>query len=180
MRMRLEQKPLARGYGPLSRGILAAALSLSATACGGTHAPSHAPPTLVVPVASASEPEEKEPERIERRDTSRYTPSGLRIEILRAGNGARAAAKSRVRFDYVGTLPDGSVFDSTRERGTPFEVELDRGYLIRGFEEGLLGMQVGEVRRLTIPPDLAYGDGSVGKIPPGSTLVFEIELLDVF
>ncbi|MBK7585717.1 MAG: FKBP-type peptidyl-prolyl cis-trans isomerase [Myxococcales bacterium] len=108
------------------------------------------------------------------------TRSGLRIEDLRVGDGAEATTPSRVSLHYVGTLEDGSVFDSSRARGTPFEVELGRGYMIRGFEEGVPGMRVGGVRRLKIPPELGYGERGVGaKIPPGATLIFEIELLEV-
>ncbi|MCE7893505.1 MAG: FKBP-type peptidyl-prolyl cis-trans isomerase [Myxococcales bacterium] len=85
----------------------------------------------------------------------------------------------RVRLHYVGTLEDGTVFDSTRERGTPFEAELGKGHLIKGFEEGVAGMKVGGVRRLTIPPELGYGERAMAKIPANATLIFEVELLEV-
>ncbi|MCK6537891.1 MAG: FKBP-type peptidyl-prolyl cis-trans isomerase [Polyangiaceae bacterium] len=83
----------------------------------------------------------------------------------------------RVRLHYVGTLEDGSVFDSSRQRGTPFEAQLGQGQLIKGFEEGIAGMRVGGLRRLIIPPELGYGERGTGNIPPGSILIFEVELL---
>ncbi|MBX3131371.1 MAG: FKBP-type peptidyl-prolyl cis-trans isomerase [Polyangiaceae bacterium] len=84
----------------------------------------------------------------------------------------------RVSVHYTGTLLDGTVFDSTRERA-PFTVPLGKGMLIRGFEDGVTGMRRGGLRRITIPPHLGYGERATGKIPPGSTLVFEVELLDI-
>ncbi len=81
---------------------------------------------------------------------------------------------------YVGTLDDGTQFDSTHQRGVPFSVDLGKGYLIRGFEQGVTGMRVGGVRRVRIPPHLAYGErGKPPTVPPQSALTFELELLDV-
>ncbi|MCA9599396.1 MAG: FKBP-type peptidyl-prolyl cis-trans isomerase [Myxococcales bacterium] len=104
---------------------------------------------------------------------------GLVIETLSSGSGARAVPGTRVAVHYVGTLEDGTVFDSSRERGTPFEFELGRHHVIEGFERCVDGMQVGEIRRATIPPELGYKDRARGKIPANATLIFEIELLDV-
>jgi FKBP-type peptidyl-prolyl cis-trans isomerase len=109
----------------------------------------------------------------------RTTSSGLGIEVLRVGSGAVAEPGHELSLHYVGTLTDGSVFDSSRARNTPFNFPLGKGHVIKGFEEGVTGMRVGEIRRLTIPPELGYGDKSPGKIPPRSTLIFEIELLGV-
>ena len=108
------------------------------------------------------------------------TASGLGIEELRPGTGALAEPGRRVKLHYVGMLQDGNVFDSSRARDAPMTVEVGKGYLIKGFDEGVSGMRVGGMRRLTIPPELGYGDRGVGsQIPPGSTLIFEVELLEV-
>jgi peptidylprolyl isomerase len=82
---------------------------------------------------------------------------------------------------YTGTLLDGTKFDSSRDRGTPFKFKLGQGQVIRGWDEGISTMKVGGKRTLVIPPDLAYGSRGVGNglIPPNSTLIFEVELLDV-
>lgn len=106
-------------------------------------------------------------------------PSGLGIEEMKRGSGEVAAPGRKVSVHYRGTLTDGTVFDSSRERNSPFVFDLGKGHVIKGFEEGVTGMRVGEVRRLTIPPDLGYGSGSPGKIPANATLIFEIELLEV-
>ena len=79
----------------------------------------------------------------------------------------------------MGTLTNGTKFDSSRDRGTPFTFNLGAGEVIDGWDKGVAGMRVGGIRRLTIPPDLAYGDRAVGSIPANSTLVFEVELLGV-
>ena len=104
----------------------------------------------------------------------------LQIETLTAGDGITAEAGKRVSVHYEGRLADGSVFDASRPRGQPFAFTIGAGQVIRGWEEGVDGMQVGESRRLTIPPELGYGaEGAGDVIPPNATLVFEIELLSV-
>ena len=104
----------------------------------------------------------------------------LQIETLTAGDGAVAEAGNRVSVHYEGRLEDGEVFDASRPRGQPFAFTIGAGQVIRGWEEGVTGMRIGETRRLTIPPELGYGAaGAGGVIPPNATLVFEIELLDV-
>lgn len=105
---------------------------------------------------------------------------GLVSEDLRVGYGDTVVSGSTIVVHYVGTLTDGSVFDSSRERGRPFSVAIGKNRVIRGWEEGVLGMRVGGVRRLTIPPELGYGaSGHPPKIPANSTLIFEIELLAI-
>jgi len=104
----------------------------------------------------------------------------LQKEDLEQGTGAEAVAGKRVTVHYVGTLTDGSKFDSSRDRGKGFSFTLGAGEVIRGWDEGVLGMKIGGLRRLTIPPELGYGErGFPPVIPPRSTLVFEVELLGV-
>lgn len=110
----------------------------------------------------------------------------LEIEILTEGEGEVAEAGDVVTVHYVGTFPDGSTFDSSRDRGEPFSFELGAGSVIPGWEEGVEGMVEGEVRRLTIPPSLAYGEEGIVNpvtqeviIPPSTPLIFEVELLEV-
>jgi FKBP-type peptidyl-prolyl cis-trans isomerase FkpA len=104
----------------------------------------------------------------------------LSIEDLKPGNGAEAKAGDRVTVHYVGTLTDGKKFDSSRDRGSPFSFRLGAGQVIRGWDQGVPGMKVGGVRKLTIPPDMAYGArGFPPVIPPNSTLVFEVELVEI-
>jgi len=110
----------------------------------------------------------------------RITDSGLKLEDLSAGTGTAAKAGDTVRVHYTGWLSSGAKFDSSRDREQPFEFRLGAGRVIRGWDEGVQGMQVGGLRRLVIPPRLAYGAaGAGGVIPPHATLVFEVELLEV-
>src|SRR5262245_41981077 len=105
----------------------------------------------------------------------------LVIEDVKLGEGAEAKAGQTVTVHYVGTLTDGKKFDSSRDRGNQgFSFKLGAGQVIKGWDQGVAGMKVGGLRKLTIPPDLAYGDrGFPGAIPPRSTLIFEVELLGV-
>jgi FKBP-type peptidyl-prolyl cis-trans isomerase FkpA len=108
------------------------------------------------------------------------TPSGLVYEDISVGSGALAVAGQTVSVHYTGWLMDGTKFDSSKDRNDPFEFSLGAGYVIRGWDEGVQGMQIGGVRKLTIAPDLGYGArGAGGIIPPNATLVFEVELLDI-
>ena len=108
------------------------------------------------------------------------TASGLIIEELVAGNGAEAAAGQYVTVHYTGWLTDGTKFDSSKDRGQPFDFPLGAGHVIRGWDEGVQGMKVGGTRRLIIPAELGYGArGAGGVIPPNATLLFEVELLGV-
>lgn len=106
--------------------------------------------------------------------------SGLIYEDINVGGGETASFARRVTVHYTGWLADGTKFDSSRDRDDPFSFALGLGEVIRGWDEGVLGMQVGGVRKLTIPPELGYGVRGAGKvIPPNATLVFEVELLGV-
>ena len=104
----------------------------------------------------------------------------LQSEDLQIGNGDEAVTGKGVSVHYTGTLTNGSKFDSSLDRGQPFDFTLGAGMVIRGWDEGVVGMKVGGKRKLTIPPEMAYGERGFGNvIPPNSTLVFEIELLAV-
>jgi len=104
----------------------------------------------------------------------------LQIEDLKVGDGREAKAGDRVTVHYVGTLTDGTKFDSSRDRGQGFTFELGAGRVIQGWDRGVAGMKIGGLRKLTIPPELAYGTrGFPPVIPPSSTLVFEVELLSL-
>ncbi len=108
------------------------------------------------------------------------TASGLQYQDSVIGDGRTVEAGDMVVVNYSGFLQDGTMFDSSIERGQPFNFQVGLGNVIEGWDEGLLGMSVGGVRQLIIPPDLAYGDaGAGGIIPPGATLVFDVELLDI-
>lgn len=109
------------------------------------------------------------------------TPSGLQYEILKPGSGAVAQSGRTVQVHYTGWLTNGTKFDSSVDRGQPFEFPLGGGRVIKGWDEGVAGMQIGEKRKLTIPPDLGYGQRGAGGglIPPGATLIFEVELLGI-
>ena len=106
------------------------------------------------------------------------TDSGLQYEDTAVGSGAEAKPGRNVVVHYTGWLTDGSKFDSSKDRNEPFDFNLGAGQVIKGRDEGVQGMQVGGVRKLTIPANLGYGArGAGGVIPPNATLVFEVEFL---
>ena len=108
------------------------------------------------------------------------TNSGLKYEDLQEGTGTEAKAGNTVHVHYTGWLTDGTKFDSSRDRGQPFNFPLGAGRVIKGWDEGVAGMKIGGKRKLIIPPDLAYGARGVpGAIPPNAELTFDVELLDV-
>ncbi len=108
------------------------------------------------------------------------TDSGLKYEVIAEGNGAEPKPGDRVFVHYVGTLEDGTKFDSSRDRGRPFDFTIGQGQVIKGWDEGVGMMKVGDRRKLIIPPELGYGArGAGGVIPPNATLIFDVELLRI-
>jgi FKBP-type peptidyl-prolyl cis-trans isomerase len=108
------------------------------------------------------------------------TPSGLQYADLVVGQGREAHAGETVTVHYTGTLVDGTKFDSSKDRDTPFSFPLGAGRVIKGWDEGVAGMKIGGTRKLVIPPQLGYGSRGAGSaIPPNATLIFIVELLDL-
>ncbi len=111
--------------------------------------------------------------------TAKPTPSGLIYVEKAKGSGAKAMAGKKVSVHYTGTLLNGTKFDSSRDRNQPFEFELGKGQVIKGWDEGIALMNVGGKATLIIPSSIGYGERDMGTIPPYSTLVFDVELLDI-
>jgi peptidylprolyl isomerase len=111
--------------------------------------------------------------------TAVTSESGLRSIVTGEGDGASPAKGQTISAHYTGYLPDGQKFDSSHDRGKPFETEIGVGRVIRGWDEAFVDMKVGEKRLLIIPPDLGYGARGAGTIPPNSTLVFDVELVGI-
>jgi FKBP-type peptidyl-prolyl cis-trans isomerase len=101
---------------------------------------------------------------------------GLKIQDEKVGTGAAVKSGDTIVINYTGTLTNGTKFDSSYDRGTPFTTQIGVGQVIKGWDEGVIGMKVGGKRKLTIPPALGYGDQAMGSIPANSTLIFEVEL----
>lgn len=108
------------------------------------------------------------------------TEDDLKIEVMQQGEGREVKNGDNLTVHYSGYLEDGTKFDSSLDNGAPLTFQIGQGRVIQGWERGLLGMKVGEKRKITIPPELAYGSSGVGNvIPPNATLIFEVELLAI-
>jgi len=104
----------------------------------------------------------------------------FKIETLQEGSGDQVVKSGdTITVHYTGTLEDGTKFDSSVDRGEPFTFTIGSGQVIQGWEQGFSGMKVGEKRRLTIPPEMGYGDRAIGDIPANSVLIFEVELISI-
>jgi FKBP-type peptidyl-prolyl cis-trans isomerase len=112
-------------------------------------------------------------------DNVTTTADGLQMQDLTVGTGQEVKSGDTVTVNYLGTLENGTKFDSSYDRNQSFTTQIGVGQVIKGWDEGIVGMKVGGKRKLIIPPSLGYGNQAAGSIPPNSTLVFEVELLSV-
>lgn len=165
--------------------ILPLLVCLGVAACGGDHKTDTAKPadtttTAMTPPPAPGSGTTFAPSLGVDLASMTKTPSGLAYKDTKVGTGPVAKAGQTATVQYTGWLPDGTKFDSSRDRNEPFNFPLGGGRVIKGWDEGVAGMKVGGRRLLVIPPDLGYGaQGASGAIPPNATLVFDVELLGV-
>ncbi|MBI2068829.1 MAG: FKBP-type peptidyl-prolyl cis-trans isomerase [Candidatus Yanofskybacteria bacterium] len=133
----------------------------------------NAPEGLVVPATATPTP----PPAGGPASTPIKMENGLQIQDLKVGTGPEVRLGQGLTMHYSGTLENGTKFDSSYDRGEPFQFVLGAGQVIQGWELGVQGMKVGGKRKLIIPPSLGYGERGIGPIPPNATLIFEVELL---
>jgi FKBP-type peptidyl-prolyl cis-trans isomerase len=139
-----------------------------------------APPTVDNPRPATAKAGDHKPALPTAKGEPKTTARGVKYETLKEGIGPELKFGEKAKVHYVGKLENGEEFDSSRKREQAFPVRLGVDKVIEGWEEGIPGMKVGEIRKLTIPPDLAYkSEGRPPQIPPNATLVFEVELLEI-
>jgi FKBP-type peptidyl-prolyl cis-trans isomerase len=194
--MTLERAPRSFASFPVprrvSRPVLGSVLALLAVASGGCSKLTEPPKQEQIQTEPAGSAEVKPAANpsasasaakpAETAKPAEAPPSNEKLEMkdLVVGKGTEAKKGDSVKVHYVGTLPDGKEFDSSKKHGQPFEFELGAGRVIKGWDEGVAGMKIGGKRKLTVPPSLGYGArGFPPVIPPNSTLIFEVELLEV-
>jgi FKBP-type peptidyl-prolyl cis-trans isomerase FkpA len=159
---------------------LVLALAVLGTACSQSEAPKQDQATAPQSSPAATTATASTQPTIAAPTQTGATVTELQKEDSKIGTGDEAVAGKRVTVHYTGWLTDGTKFDSSKDRGQPFTFQLGGGQVIKGWDQGVAGMKVGGIRKLTIPPDLGYGArGAGGVIPPNATLVFEVELLGV-
>lgn len=124
-------------------------------------------------------PAKEEKLQIEENSLANMEIETLQTEILQEGEGEGAKNGDTITVHYTGALEDGTKFDSSLDRGKPFTFTLGVGDVIIGWDQGIIGMKEGEKRKLTIPPSFGYGENAVGSIPANSTLIFEVELIEI-
>lgn len=129
----------------------------------------------------SAQQEQSKPQSQTNNSNNNAKTMGLEIKTTQEGTGERVVKSGdNIAVHYTGKLTDGTKFDSSVDRGTPFEFQIGQGMVIQGWEQGLLGMKVGEKRTLTIPSDLGYGSRGAGAvIPPNATLIFDVELISI-
>jgi len=160
---------------------------LALSGCSKLTEPPKPEPTQVEPTGSAEPKAAEKPgdkpklaDQVKPAETPPPTNEKLESKDIVVGKGAEAKTGDTVSVHYTGTLADGKEFDSSKKHGQPFTFELGAGKVIKGWDQGVVGMKVGGKRKLTIPPSLAYGPrGFPPVIPPNSTLSFDIELLEI-
>ncbi len=168
-----DKRATLRRYSTPIAAVIGAVM-LTALGCS---APQAEPPSETAPSRPETTQQEATPTET---DESTETATKLAKKDLVVGKGAAAKTGDRVSVHYTGWLTDGTKFDSSLDRGQPFEFVLGQGQVIPGWDEGVVGMKVGGKRELIIPPDMAYGDhGAGGVIPPNATLKFNVELLAI-
>jgi len=137
------------------------------------------PTGIAIPTAQNS-PVQPTPTVTQKPLSTDTLPSGLVIEEIVLGEGDEVKSEDTIVIHYTGSFTNGQKFDSSLDKNQPFETQIGVGQVIKGWDEGIIGMKVGGKRRLIIPPALAYGQqGIPGSIPPSSTLIFELELLEI-
>lgn len=133
----------------------------------------------VVVVSETGSSEQAQVQALEEASDTKGNLNRMVIDDIKVGGGATVKNGDVVSVHYAGRLQDGTEFDNSKKRGAPLEFKVGGGQVIKGWEEGLVGMKVGGERILVIPPDMAYGDQGIGPIPGGATLIFSIELQEI-